>query len=447
MARYGVFDSDGLRNNEHNPANTGNWSLLGRILDRSLSPLAFNKDGVRRYPLGEKAANVTGYANPKYSRVGLESALADRLQGFSVPRSPSEAIMLAKKKDRCGDDVVTSIDSKLQVASYDALAGYKGAAVVLDVRNGDILAMASRPSYDPNFSSLDSNWQAINTDNEDAPLFDRAKQGSYPPGSVIKPLVMAAAIEEGVAQWNYTFYCEGGVMFGDFYLKCTGNHGQITLRNSLVYSCNATFGELGMRLGMSRLCNWMHKFKLDCPMPMVPGAVPAVLPKLTSPSAPAEAAIGQADTLVSPLHMARVAAIIARDGADIEPRLLRGQIRSDNDGYRTVWQCPEGKREQVVPQETAALVKLAMVGVVEEGTGRAAQIPGITIAGKTGSAENPHGETHAWFIGFAPVDEPRVCVAVVLENAGGGGAYAAPVAGTILQEALRIQDEVDLPNN
>ncbi|MGM9992500.1 MAG: peptidoglycan D,D-transpeptidase FtsI family protein [Candidatus Bruticola sp.] len=446
VAKYGIFTPESLKNHERNPVNAENWSLLGRILDRNLSPLAFNKDGERSYPLGEKAANVTGYANPKYSRVGLEGALADRLRGFSVPRSPSEAIVLANKSGRYGDDVVTSIDSALQSAAYDALYGYRGAAVVLDVKNGDVLAMASRPSYNPNFSALDRDWQAINTDSEEAPLFDRAKQGSYPPGSVIKPLVMAAAIEEGVAKWNYTFYCGGGVMFGNFYLKCTSDHSQITLRDSLVYSCNATFGELGMRLGMSKLRSWMHKFKLDCAMPMVPGSVAAVLPKLDSPSAPAEAAIGQADTLVSPLHMARVAAIIARGGVDIEPRLLRGQIRSYNDGYGTVWQCPEGKHEQIIPPETAALVKLAMIGVVEEGTGYGAQIPGVAVAGKTGSAENPHGDTHAWFIGFAPADEPRVCVAVVLENVGGGGRYAAPVAKSILQEALNVRSEVNLPS-
>ncbi len=453
VARYGILDADNLSKHRNNPIYNDNWESMGRILDRHFSPLAFSKDSSqedakdtpRSYPLGECASNVVGYNSPQYSRVGLEDDLAEEIRGFSVPRTPLEAFRLFNKPDRNGDDMVTTLDASLQTEIYNYMVGYRGAAVVIDVKNGDILAMVSLPSYDPNKFGLDGYWARMNSDNEAACLLDRAKQGYYPPGSVFKPLIMAACLEDGITRWNDTFRCDRGFWAGNYFVSCLGDHGNVTLNEALTYSCNAAFGRLGMLMGMSKIRAWMKKFKLDQKMTFVPGAVPARLPESNTVSAPAEAAIGQADILVSPLHMARVAAVIARGGVDIEPRLLRGRIRSTFKGLRTVWTCPEGKQERIISADTASLVALSMRNVVREGTGMAAQIPNVPVAGKTGSAENPHGATHAWFIGYAPAGRPRYAVSVIVENRGGGGVVAAPIAKFILEEALKLKDADPLP--
>lgn len=455
VTKYAIFDGDNLSKHKNNPLYDDNWNLMGRILDRHLVPLAFSKDNCqeeaqkvpRTYPLGECAANIIGYNSPEYSRAGLEDDLAEQIRGFSVPRTPWEAFRLWNKSDRKGDDVVTTLDATLQSEIFNYMVGYRGAAVVIDIKNGDLLAMVSLPSYDPNNLGIEGYWQRINSDNEAACLLDRSKQGYYPPGSVFKPLIMAACLEEGLARWNDTFHCDKGFWADNYFVSCLGDHGDVTLNEALTYSCNAAFGRLGMAMQMPKIRAWMKKFKLDQKMAFVPGAVRARLPESDTLSAPAEAAIGQADTLVSPLHMARVAAVIARGGVDIEPRLLRGQIRPSAKGLSTVWKCPEGKAERIISSETASLVALSMANVVREGTGMAAQIPGVAVAGKTGSAENPHGATHAWFIGYAPADKPRYAVSVIVENRGGGGVVAAPVAKFILEEALKLKEAAPLPAN
>ncbi len=454
VVRYAIFDADNLSSHKNHPNYNDNWKLMGCILDRNLSPLAFSKADYkaenkgmmpRSYPLGECAANVIGYNCSEYSSVGLEDDLADKIRAFNVPRTPWEAVRLWNKPDRSGDDVVTTLDVSLQTKIFNYMVGYRGAAVVIDIKNGDILAMVSLPSYDPNNLRAEGYWEKINRDNDAACLLDRAKQGYYPPGSVFKPLIMAACLEEGLARWNETFHCDRGFWAGNYFISCLGDHGDITLNEALTYSCNAAFGRLGMAMQMPKIRAWMKKFKLDQKMAFVPGAVPARLPESDTVSAPAEAAIGQADTLVSPLHMARIAAVIARDGIDIEPRLLRGQIRTSAKGMYTVWKCPEGKSERIISADTASLVALSMRNVVREGTGMAAQIPEVPVAGKTGSAENPHGATHAWFIGYAPAGRPHYAVSVIVENRGGGGVVAAPVAKYILEEALKLKDAAPLP--
>ncbi|MCR4783400.1 MAG: serine hydrolase [bacterium] len=435
ISRFAFFENSKYVNDPNNRYTYEETALRGRIVDRNFRPLAFVSSGERRYPLSVAIGPLLGYANPMYGDSGLEAAVRDNIKGFSVPRTPWEAMLLLDKRDRCGDDMVLTIDSIWQTRAYEALAGYRGAAVVLDVRTGEILAMASRPSYDPNYAQLRRDWDSLIKDSN-APLVERAGQGMYPPGSVFKPLIMAACLEEGKARIDETFYCQRKIDVGNFVLNCNGEHGKVTLEEALAYSCNSAFAELGMRLGLDGIRSWMKKFKLDRPMPYVPGSVKAQLPQGSSPSAPAEAAIGQADILVSPLNMARLVSTLARGGVDMEPRLLRSQVR---EGEKIVWQCPKAEASRVISQANAQLVNKAMEEVVLRGTGTASQIPGMTLAGKTGSAENPHGSTHAWFIGFTPVQEPRYAVVVILENAGGGGRYAAPVAKNILKLAGELQ--------
>lgn len=435
ISRYACLDNEELLRHPRNHYGAAESDLLGSIVDRQGRPLAFMKEGERRYPLGPAAGPLLGYCNPVYGLAGLEAQLSERLQGFSVPRSLNQALLLWDKRDRRGDDLQLTIDSQLQRRAYEALAGRRGAAVLLEVPTGEILAMASRPAYDPNFSALKRDWARLTRDPQ-APLVERAGQGMYPPGSVFKPLIMAAALEEGLTNPQAHFDCQGRAQVGNFVLNCHDRHGMLSLAQALAYSCNVAFADLGMRLGMERIRQWMRTFQMEGRLSAVPGAVTAKLPEASNPSAPAETAIGQADTLVSPLNMARLAAIIARGGLDIEPRLLKAQVR---EGEEIIWQPPWPQPRRVLSAQSAQLVAQAMLLTVEEGTGTAAQVAGVQVAGKTGSAENPHGATHAWFIGYAPAQKPRYAVAVILENAGGGGRYAAPCAQKILKAALASQ--------
>ena len=435
ISRYAFFCSEQVELLPNNHYHSKGLELRGRILDRNNRVLASSEGCERVYPFGECFEPVLGYANLQYDEDGLEKVLSDRLQGYPVPRNPWQAYLILNKRNRNGDDIVTSLDVDIQREAYNALRGYRGAAVVLDVNTGELLALASRPAYDPNYSSLKANWESLSKDDE-SPLFNRPLQVLYPPGSTFKVLVMAGALEDRLISVNEIFDCNGSMTIGDYELNCHGSvHGRINLLESLAYSCNVTFANLGQRLHMSGLRRWISCFRLDENFKYVPLASEMHVPEDSNLAAEAVTAIGQADTMVSPLHMARLAATIARGGEDIEPTLILRQLR----GNKVVWRGDKDrKRHKVVSSVTAAAVARAMRLTVTGGTASACNGGTYSMAGKTGSAENPQGDTHAWFIGYAPVDNPRLAVAVILENAGGGGKHAAPVAKEIIENTLPI---------
>ncbi len=426
---YQVLIASRLNERPENSRSHENLQLRGRLLDRQGKVLARTDKGRRVYPLGAAAAPLIGYVTDRLGSGGLEGELARALAGRPRPRTLEQVRRLEREKSRRGDDLVLTLDSDLQQQAYQLLGRDRGAILVLDLATGDILAAASRPGFDP--AELEKNWQRLSQD-KSAPLIDRATQGLYPPGSSFKILTMAAALESSQAEGP--FFCAGSLPITGFELYCDGAraHGALTLESALAHSCNVTFASLGRKLGLKGLEDWMKRFgMLEAPtrVPLAAaGHAPRGRPGAEEVAA-AQAAIGQADMLVSPLGMARVAAVIGRGGTDLPPRLLKAVSR---DG-RTVDTYPVGPPRQVVSANTAATVLQAMRAVVERGTGGAA---GAGVAGKTGTAENPHGPPHAWFVGVAPADAPRVAVAVILENKGYGGQHAAPVAGAIARAAL-----------
>lgn len=435
IVRYAVFESDELMGMERCRYNAPEKNLRGRILDRDGEPVAM-MSGVRRcYPLEEAAAPLLGYANAVYGCSGMEAELSGRLRGYSVPRNPAEAVILLSKSSRSGDDVMLSINSELQKCAFQALGEHRGAAVVINVSDGSILAMASSPSYNPDYEELRIHWKELNSENSGSPFVERASQGSYPPGSVFKILTMSAALEEKITEPSEHFYCSGSMDAGNFVLKCHSRHNDIDLDHALAKSCNVAFGVLGGRLGIDKIYAWMKRFHFDSSPALVPGAMKAHLPEASSPSAASEAAIGQSDLMISPLQAARMCAVIARGGVDIEPRLILAQLREGT----PVWQADSPVSERIVSEATAAEVCRAMELAVMEGTACAAAQPGTPAAGKTGSAENSQGPTHAWFAGFIPSVKPRYAVAVILENAGGGGEHAAPAAGRIFAKLMQME--------
>ena len=429
LSRFQVFQARTLSERPDNVRGMEELSLRGNLLDRAGGVLARTRGRERVHPLGEAAGPLLGYRTNRLGAAGLEAALEDETAGRPIPRTPAEAFRLVASGNRRGDDVVLTLDRKLQEEAWRLLDGSRGAAVVLDVPTGEILALASRPSFDP--ARLDQDWERLRVD-PDAPLIERGTQGLYPPGSTFKILIMAGALSEGRTRMDEEFTCTGSLDAGNFVLRDNAVHGRVDLERALEVSCNSAFGTLGMRLGAEGIQKWMGAFGLLAPLPLVPGAAEARPPQGQAPSVSAEAGIGQADLLVSPLAMARVTATLARGGVDLAPRLIRARTR----GGKVTWRPEPPEPERVVSEEVAGLVRTAMRGVVDRGTGGASALPGVAVAGKTGTAENPAGRPHAWFVGYAPAEAPRVAVALILENAGGGGAYAAPLAGRLLQAAL-----------
>jgi peptidoglycan glycosyltransferase len=429
LTRLQVLRSEELSKRPDNSRTMEDLSLRGSLLDRTGQPLAHSRKGSRVYPLGPITGPLLGYMTGRLGSAGLEASLEEQTAGYAVPRTPMQAWNLLARGERRGDDVVLTLDRGLQKLAWELLEGFHGAALLLDIPTGEILAVASRPSFDP--ETLEDDWERLRVDPA-APLIERGTQGLYPPGSTFKILTMAGALADGRTTADEVFACTGSMDAGNFILHDNAVHGPVRLEEALVVSCNVTFATLGQRLGVEGLRRWMDEFGILDELPLVPNTSAARPAQSEAPSAAAEAGIGQADLLLSPLAMARVTAALARGGVDLEPRLIRAQTRRGKE----TWRPPAPRPHRVLQRSVAEEVGRAMTAVVARGTGGAAAVSGVAVAGKTGTAENPHGAPHAWFVGYAPADKPEVAVAILLENAGGGGAYAAPLASRLLQEAL-----------
>ncbi|MDR5683028.1 MAG: penicillin-binding transpeptidase domain-containing protein [Armatimonadota bacterium] len=412
----------------------------GAILDRRLRVLAETTyEGarvVRRYPAGAAGAHVVGYRNLRLGKTGLEAALDAELLGLEDRALWDDVRDRLTARPRRGLDVVTTLDLDIQSAAFAALGRRPGAVVVLDARDGAVLAMASRPSFDPN--EVESQWEKLRRA-EGAPLLNRVLHGLYPPGSTFKIVTMAAALSRGAATPQTEFTCPGFIVVRGRRITDFGGrgHGQLTLHDALVQSCNVAFIELGLRTRADTLREVSSAFGLGTApaleMPSAAGHLPP--PQEVADDGVAQMAFGQGSLLVSPLQMAVVAATIALEGQRPQPYMVR-EVRTY--GGRTVDRRSPPGVVRVLAPPVARAVRAAMVDVVRRGTGRGAGLPGVAVAGKTGTATVEGRPSHAWFIAFAPADAPRVALAVVLEHGGLGGRDAAPVARRVLQVALDV---------
>lgn len=407
----------------------------GTIYDAKGTALArtdfSNGKGRRVYPGGADTAHQVGYISERYGRTGLESAYDRYLLGMEGADRIKNLINRLLGKEQVGGDVTLTIDSSLQGLAMDLLGDRRGAVVLLDTRTGAVRVMASSPSYDPNH--LEETWPQLVKD-EASPLLNRAAQGAYPPGSTFKVVTAAGALAANPGLAGKTFNCPGYLMVDGFKLTDLAAHGEVNLRKALAVSCNTTFAQLGLGLGADGFYRTVKAFGLDQdPDPGIP-ARPGTLapPGKMTPAELAGSAIGQGEVLVSPLQMALVAAAVANGGVIMHPYLV--ETVRDSLG-QTVEQAVHRPWLTATTPEIAGIIKDGMVDAVQYGTARAAAVSGMQVAGKTGSAQNPQGQTHAWFIGFAPAERPRLAVAVILENAGSGGSAAAPIAGKLLASA------------
>jgi penicillin-binding protein A len=410
----------------------------------------------RTYPQAKLYSHITGYYSFLYGAGGgIEGSEDSYLSGRSDALFYRRVVDLVSGKRPAGASVELTINPAAQRAADQALGNQRGAVVALDPRTGAILAMVSHPAYDPgllathDLSSSTAAWKSLN-DNENRPLDNRAIAGRlYPPGSVFKLVTAAAALDSGRFNENSSIPGPAALdlpqtsvdLHNDFPSAC-GPGGKISLTDALKISCNTAFGWLGLQLGADALRAQAAKFgfgqALGVPMPVTPSVVPAQL----DPPQTAQSAIGQYDVRVTPLQVAMVAAAVANRGQVMQPYLVQSVRAPD---LSIVSQAQPKTLGQAMTGEAAAELTRMMQAVVTSGTGTAAQISGLSVAGKTGTAQQGPGKPpHAWFTAFAPADNPKVAVAVVVEDGGKagneayGGKVAAPIAKQVIQAVLGL---------
>jgi len=405
----------------------------------------------RQYPLGPTFAHITGYFSFTYGSEGVEKQYNDALTG-KVSKNSFNPRDLLLEKDKTAD-VTLTLRRDLQELAISQLGDRKGSVVALDPRSGAILALADYPTYNP--ASLASHsqdpvreaWAQLNADTG-KPLLPRTYRERYPPGSSFKVVTTAAALATGTATPAQPVYPtlkelplpnSGGQTLANFGGGTCGG----PLPEALRVSCNTAFAQLGMDLGADKLSGAANDFGFNKVPPIdLPYGAAAHFPAASDfgrdiPGL-AKSAIGQQDVAATPLQMALVASGIANNGVIMTPHVM-AEIR-DSEGEVLQRYDPKPWLT-AVPANVAQQTRDMMVGVVAGGSGTRAQIPGVTVAGKTGTAQTGLDKSHVWFISFAPAEAPRVAVAVMLEdqpstNEATGGALAAPIAAAVMRAAL-----------
>ncbi len=409
----------------------------------------------RTYPEGELYGHITGYYSIRYGASRIESTFNDQLLGDSGVISMQDIQDRFLGSGEEGDDVRLTIHSRLQQAARDALGDERGSVVALDPQTGEVRAMWNNPSYDPNpLASHDPKeakryWESLDPESPRSPLVPGVTHRGYPPGSTVKVISVAAALETKYApedtfpdpvelelpQTNET-------LMNFTRTSCAG--GQIDLFTALEVSCDTTFGMIGMEIP-NEIREVAEAMGFNDPIPFEVGTEVSVFPEVGEDNKPFQAyvAIGQGDVVATPLQMALVAASVANGGVTPRPQLVREVI--DPSGGIVERFRPESL-DQAMSSGSAREVTEMMQAVVDSGTGTAAQIPGVAVAGKTGTAQTVPGQNpHAWFIAFAPVEDPKLAVAVIVENGGAagseatGGAVAAPIAKQLIEVDRQIR--------
>lgn len=452
-SRNAVFDATALRDNALNKRTLLQDQQIhrgviraadGTVIARSVK----QRGGVysRRYPTGGLFGHAIGYSFTTLGRAGLERSRNDELTGKR--NELSSVIDQLRGKRQVGDDLATTLNPAAQRVAYSALAGRKGAVVALDPRTGAVSVMASVPEYDPNALRGTGTYSRLANDNANKPLVNRATQFGYAPGSTFKVVTATAAIDSG--QFTPQSQVDGsndvkisGVPLQNDYNQ---SFGHIDLTTALTKSVNTVYAQVAERLGKRTMKTYMERFgfdakpKLDYPKEQMSSSAEYRNGNLLSPTSRfadvGRMGIGQDKLAVTPLQMAEVAAAVANGGRLMKPHLTDRVV--DTDG-RTVKRIGPVLQSTVMKPSTASAVTAMMEAVVTSGTGTQAQIPGVRVAGKTGTAETQIGTkvNNVWFIAFAPADRPRVAIAVTMQGQTGfGGDVAAPVAKAVMESLL-----------
>ncbi|HEY6582489.1 MAG TPA: penicillin-binding protein 2 [Rubrobacter sp.] len=395
----------------------------------------------RVYPLGAPFSNVVGYWSTRYGATGIEIANNTDLSSIAgEPQTLDDLINRATGGPQPGNNVVLTLDPELQELAYQELQGSltgRGSVVAINPKTGEILAMASSPSFDPN--NIDDNYPEL-ASAPDAPLINRATQSLYPPGSVFKMITAAAALEAGVSPED-TFFDSGAYELPGYTVRNFEDkeYGEVTFTRALAYSINVVFAKIAVDIvGAKALTQMALNFGFgdpydDFPLPVSGSSVNSLPPDQWTTGTLAQTAFGQGEVQSNSFEMALVTAAIANDGRMVEPRLVR-EVRSP-DGI--ILDKPTASiRRQAIPPGTASTLNEMMQQVIIQGGLTEAEIPGVKVAGKTGTAESGNGNAHSWWITFAPADDPEIAMCVMVENGGRADRGALPLAARLMRAYL-----------
>jgi penicillin-binding protein 2 len=445
-------------------------------LELDLPGVDYEIEPTRYYPSGVRAPHLFGYLGEvtaeeieqykerRYEqgdvigKKGLERVYDDLLRGEkgyryvevdALGREVRQLTELKSRPARPGKNLVLTIDAGLQRFLEQRMESFRGGAVVLDVHTGDVLALVSKPDYDPELFAKPISpevWQALINDPA-KPLYDRMIQSVYPPGSTFKLIIAMAGLETGRIKPADKVYCPGWFRLGRRIFECWKHdgHGRVNLLQAIEHSCNVYFYQMALRVELDDWARYARFFRFGRPTGIDltgenGGQVPdrAYLDERYGKGRWTDGlrlnlAIGQGDLLVTPLQMAQFAMALANNGLIYKPRLLLKVVDPLTGNVRR--NAVDSLKVPGVSLATYALIKKGMFAVVngDRGTAKVLRRIGVTAAGKTGTAQNPHGEPHAWFIGYAPAELPEIAIAVIVENGGGGGSVAAPVAADALK--------------
>ena len=428
----------------------------------------------RGYPMGIRGAHSFGYTKEisqnqlnkekEYytpgdyvGHNGIEKQYEKELRGikgFNYVLVNSKRKEIGKYKDGNqdkpsikGKDLVLSYDADVQKVAEEQMIGKRGAIVAIEPKTGEILALVSAPDYDLNEFSYVTSREYLQElyNNPDKPSFNRATMSLKPPGSTFKILAAIAALDMGIIDENTSIYCGGGFTFGRFF-KCHGAHGSINVVHAIEKSCNTFFYQLIYKIGLKKWKEYALKFGFATKTGIdigeeAAGFIPdenyyiKMYGKDWPRSIMASLGIGQGEVSVTPIQLAKYVSLIANDGVSYQPHIVKGYL-DEKTKQIVPFKFPEIKTG--IKKEVFDIVKKGMFLVVNgAGTATNIKLNDIVISGKTGTAQNPHGKDHAFFIGFAPADNPQIAVAVVVENVGFGATYAAPIVKALIEAYLK----------
>ena len=443
----------------------------------SLPGLSVEKESKRKYIYPTQNSHLIGYVNEltkeeldsdDYSdyqsgdlvgRTGLEQSYDDYLRGdnggwqVEVDARGKQTRLLNHINPVVGSDVYTAVDNKLQEVASEALsqtASGRGALVALDVKTGAVKAFVSAPSFNPEYVGT-PNFSTYLID-KTRPLFNRALKGLYPPGSTFKIITLLSALENGNISVEDTFFCNGSLEVGDKIFHCEGKHGNISAIEALTHSCNVYFFNLALRTGSAVLEKYARYFglgqKTDIDLlneksGLVPGREWKFnkLKQSWQTGDTLNMAIGQGQVLCTPLQLAQMISCVANKGYIYRPYIV--QTIKNKQSNEVLYNATIDKQLSVkASEENWQILHKALESVVRNGTGKGCYLGKIRVAGKTGTAQNSHGDDHAVFVCFAPVEDPQIAIGVIVENGGSGGTAAVPVARRVLEEYFKIDSPV-----
>ena len=432
------FHSDKVQNSPYNRRQDSQSTYVrrGDILDSKNNVLATtqvdaNGKEIRVYPYSNMFSHSVGYSTNGKS--GVESIMNYDLL-TSHDNFLDRIVNEFKGVKNTGDTVVTTLDANLQQAAYNALGEYQGAVIVLDPHLGSVLAMVSKPDFDPNTIAAD--WEAIISDPAGSQLVNRATQGLYPPGSTYKIVTALSYLQQYGTTDGFTYNCEGELVIDDYVVHCYDGtaHGEENFGNAFANSCNCSFATIGLGLGPVQLTKTSEEllFGKELPCELHYNKSRFNLTPDSDRATIAQTAFGQSATLVTPYHMALITSAIANKGMLMVPQLV-GRVTSSDGTY--VENRNSKEFGAIMTEQEAEVLKALMCQVVNEGT--AGELSGLSysVAGKTGSAEYTMADgqigTHSWFAGFSNVEDPDIVVVVLAENGGSGSSTAVPIAHAV----------------